>query len=65
MWQPEHRRAAERRGLRYPGDMTDDQQPAEIRGRHLSGMHHSFHRIQFSASTPERVGSVTGRFFLE
>src|ERR1035437_8129223 len=23
MWKPEHRRAAERRGLRYPSDMTD------------------------------------------
>ena len=25
MWKPEHRRAAERRGLRYPSDMTDDE----------------------------------------
>jgi len=23
MWKPEHRRAAERRGLRYPSDLTD------------------------------------------
>ena len=23
MWKPEHRRAADRRGLRYPSDMTD------------------------------------------
>jgi hypothetical protein len=23
MWTPEHRRAAERSGLRYPGDLTD------------------------------------------
>ena len=23
MWKPEHRRAAERRGQRYPSDMTD------------------------------------------
>ncbi len=23
MWTPEHRRAAERRGLRYPSDLTD------------------------------------------
>ncbi|HTO67234.1 MAG TPA: transposase, partial [Bradyrhizobium sp.] len=23
MWKPEHRRAAERRGLRYPNDLTD------------------------------------------
>jgi transposase len=23
MWQPEHRRAAQRKGLRYPSDMTD------------------------------------------
>jgi len=23
MWKPEHRAAAERRGLRYPSDMTD------------------------------------------
>src|SRR5436190_3078977 len=23
MWKPEHRRAAERRGLRYPRDLTD------------------------------------------
>ena len=25
MWSPEHRRAAERRGLRYPSDLTDDE----------------------------------------
>ena len=25
MWKPEHRRAAERRGLRYPSDMTDEE----------------------------------------
>ena len=25
MWKPEHRRAAERRGLRYPSDLTDDE----------------------------------------
>ena len=25
MWQPEHRRAARRRGLRYPSDMADDE----------------------------------------
>jgi hypothetical protein len=23
MWKPEHRRAAERHGLRYPSDLTD------------------------------------------
>ena len=23
MWKPEHRRAAERRGLRYPSDLSD------------------------------------------
>jgi hypothetical protein len=23
MWKPEHRRAADRRGLRYPSDLTD------------------------------------------
>jgi hypothetical protein len=23
MWKPEHRRAARRRGLRYPSDLTD------------------------------------------
>jgi hypothetical protein len=23
MWKPEHRAAADRRGLRYPSDMTD------------------------------------------
>ena len=23
MWTPEHRRAADRRGLRYPSDLTD------------------------------------------
>ena len=23
MWKPEHRQAAERRGLRYPSDLTD------------------------------------------
>jgi hypothetical protein len=23
MWKPEHRRAAERRGLRYPSNLTD------------------------------------------
>ena len=23
MWKPEHRRAAARTGLRYPGDLTD------------------------------------------
>ena len=23
MWNPEHRRAADRRGLRYPSDLTD------------------------------------------
>ena len=25
MWQPEHRRAAQRKGLRYPSDMTDQE----------------------------------------
>jgi len=25
MWQPEHRRAAQRKGLRYPSDMTDEE----------------------------------------
>ena len=25
MWKPEHRRAADRRGLRYPSDLTDDE----------------------------------------
>jgi len=25
MWNPEHRRAAERRGLRYPSDLTDEE----------------------------------------
>jgi transposase len=25
MWTPEHRRAAERRGLRYPSDLTDEE----------------------------------------
>jgi transposase len=25
MWQPEHRRAAHRKGLRYPSDMTDEE----------------------------------------
>jgi transposase len=25
MWTPEHRRAANRRGLRYPSDLTDDE----------------------------------------
>ena len=25
MWTPEHRRAADRRGLRYPSDLTDDE----------------------------------------
>ena len=24
MWTPNHRRAADRRGLRYPNDLTDD-----------------------------------------
>ncbi len=25
MWTPDHRRAADRRGLRYPSDLTDDE----------------------------------------
>ena len=25
MWQPEHRRAAQRKGLRYPSDITDEE----------------------------------------
>lgn len=25
MWTPEHRRAANRKGLRYPSDLTDDE----------------------------------------
>lgn len=25
MWKPEHRVAADRRGLRYPSDMTDEE----------------------------------------
>jgi transposase len=25
MWKPEHRRSADRRGLRYPSDLTDDE----------------------------------------
>lgn len=25
MWKPEHRRTADRRGLRYPSDLTDDE----------------------------------------
>jgi transposase len=25
MWKPEHRRAADRRGLRYPSDLTDSE----------------------------------------
>lgn len=41
MWTPEHRRAAERRGLRYPSDLTDAEwalvepsiQPAKRGGR--------------------------------
>ena len=27
MWKPEHRRAADRRGLRYPSDLTDAEVP--------------------------------------
>lgn len=42
MWKPEHRTAAERRGLRYPSDMTDAEwalvepliPPAKHGGRH-------------------------------
>jgi transposase len=44
MWKPEHRRAADRRGLRYPSDLTDAEwtliepliQPAKRGGRKRS-----------------------------
>jgi hypothetical protein len=36
MWKPEHRRAADRRGLRYPSDLTDAEwaliEPASMNG---------------------------------
>ena len=38
MWTPDHRRAADRRGLRYPSDLTDDEwaivEPMIPPGRH-------------------------------
>jgi hypothetical protein len=41
MWKPEHRRAADRRGLRYPSDLTQAEwdlvapfiRPAKLGGR--------------------------------
>src|SRR3982750_203399 len=45
MWKPEHRRAADRRGLRYPSDLTDEEwalvepliPPARRGGRRRTG----------------------------
>ncbi len=45
MWKPEHRAAADRRGLRYPSDLTDAEwalvepmiPPAKHGGRHREG----------------------------
>jgi hypothetical protein len=32
MWTPEHRRAADRHGLRYPSDLTDAEMPPSLSG---------------------------------
>ena len=58
MWTPEHRRAAERSGLRYPSDLTDTEwaivepmiPPARHGGRKRSGKE----RFRGSAQTMDR-----------
>lgn len=37
MWKPDHRRAADRRGLRYPSDLTDAEWAGRVPGSGVGG----------------------------